>query len=103
MQRIRRLFLAVRHGLSADPLYVLVPPLVSFLSGSMLTLGLVELAYGDTVNGSSRLITGFVQLVVLAFGLTAGAVLVGVSADTLIEAVGQIDTVACAPSAGVAV
>ena len=70
-------FLAVKHWLPADPLYALVPPLVSFLPGGMLTLGMVELVYGDMVSGSSRLIAGFVQLVLLAFGLAAGAALVG--------------------------
>jgi uncharacterized membrane protein YjjB (DUF3815 family) len=51
----------------------------------MLTLGMVELAYGEMVSGTSRLITGFVQLVLLAFGLAAGAVVVGFSPDNLIE------------------
>jgi len=96
-------FLAAKHGLPADPLHALVPPLVSFLPGGMLTLGMVELVYGDMVSGSSRLITGFVQLVLLAFGLAAGAVLVGISPDNLIEAVGKLDTVAWAPWVGVAV
>jgi uncharacterized membrane protein YjjP (DUF1212 family) len=59
-------FLAVKRGLPVDPLHVLVPPLVAFLPGGTLTLGMVELAYGDMVSGSSRLITGFVQLVLLA-------------------------------------
>lgn len=55
-------FLAVKHGLAIDPLHTLVPPLVTFLPGAMLTLGMVELAYGDMVSGSSRIITGSVQL-----------------------------------------
>jgi uncharacterized membrane protein YjjB (DUF3815 family) len=38
---------------------------------------MVELAYGDMVSGSSRLVTGFIQLVLLAFGLAVGAILVG--------------------------
>ena len=48
-------FLAVKHGLPVDPQYALVPPLVTFLPGAMLTFGMVELAYGDMVSGSSRL------------------------------------------------
>lgn len=79
-------FLAVKHGLPVDPLYALVPPLVTFLPGAMLTFGMVELAYGDMVSGSSRLITGFVQLVLLAFGLVAGAALVGYTPEQLIDA-----------------
>lgn len=69
--------LAHKYGLPVDPAYVLVPPLVTFLPGAMLTLGMVELAYGDMVAGSSRLITGFVQLVLLAFGFVAGVMLTG--------------------------
>lgn len=83
-------FLAIRYGLPVEPLYVLVPPLVTFLPGAMLTFGMVELAYGDMVSGSSRLITGFVQLVLLAFGLAAGAALVGVGANDLLNASTEI-------------
>jgi len=45
----------------------------------------VELAYGDMVSGSSRLITGVVQLVLLAFGLTAGAALIGYRPENLVD------------------
>jgi uncharacterized membrane protein YjjB (DUF3815 family) len=79
-------FLAVKHGLPVDPQFALVPPLVTFLPGAMLTFGMVELAYGDMVSGSSRLITGLVNLVLLAFGLTAGAVLVGYRPENLADA-----------------
>jgi uncharacterized membrane protein YjjP (DUF1212 family) len=79
-------YLAVQHGLPVDPLYLLVPPLVTFLPGAMLTLGMVELAYGDMIAGTSRLITGLVQLVLLAFGLAAGAALVGFTPDSLVDA-----------------
>jgi len=81
-------FLALEHGLPVDPAHMLVPPLVTFLPGAMLTLGMVELAYGEMISGSSRLISGFVQLVLLAFGLAAGAMLVGYSPETLIEQAG---------------
>jgi uncharacterized membrane protein YjjP (DUF1212 family) len=79
-------FLAVKYGLPVDPQYALVAPLVSFLPGAMLTFGMVELAYGDMVSGSSRLITGLVELVLLAFGLTAGAALVGYRPENLVDA-----------------
>jgi uncharacterized membrane protein YjjP (DUF1212 family) len=82
-------FLGVKYGLPVDPQYALVPPLVTFLPGAMLTFGMVELAYGDMVTGSSRLVTGLVQLVLLAFGLTAGAVLVGYSPENLADATGE--------------
>jgi uncharacterized membrane protein YjjP (DUF1212 family) len=99
-------FLGVKHGLEVDPQYALVPPLVSFLPGAMLTFGMVELAYGDMVSGSSRLITGLVELVLLAFGLAAGAVMVGYSPENLADA--TVESVAgpwalAAPWAGVVV
>lgn len=79
-------YLAVKYELPVDPLHTLVPPLVTFLPGAMLTLGMVELAYGDMVSGSSRLVTGFVQLVLLVFGLAAGAILVGYNPEDLVNA-----------------
>jgi uncharacterized membrane protein YjjB (DUF3815 family) len=89
-------FLALKNGLPVEPLHALVPPLVSFLPGGMLTLGMVELAYGDMVSGSSRLITGFVQLFLLAFGLAAGAVLIGYQPEHLVEAT-SAETVSIPP------
>lgn len=79
-------FLAVKRGLPVDPLHALVPPLVAFLPGAMLTLGMVELAYGDMVSGASRLVAGFVQLILLALGLAAGAVLIGYRPEDLVDA-----------------
>lgn len=78
-------FLAVKYGLPVEPRYALVPPLVTFLPGAMLAFGLVELTFGDMISGSSRLSTGIVQLVLLAFGLTAGALLVGYRPDNLLD------------------
>jgi uncharacterized membrane protein YjjP (DUF1212 family) len=96
-------FLAVKQGLLVDPPYALVPPLVAFLPGFMLTLGMVELAYGDMVSGSSRLITGVVQLVLLAFGLAAGAICVGYRPENLVDTGGEIVTAPWWPWAGVVV
>ncbi len=78
-------FLAVKQGFNVEPMYVLIAPLVTFLPGARLTLGMVELAYGDMVSGSSRLMTGFVQLLLLAIGLTVGAMLVGYTAADLVD------------------
>ncbi|MBX3734034.1 MAG: threonine/serine exporter family protein [Verrucomicrobiae bacterium] len=94
-------FLAVRRGLPVDPLHALIPPLVTFLPGGMLTLGMVELAYGDMVSGASRLIAGFVQLVLLAFGLAAGAMLVGYDSGDLVATASQYVKIAWAPWGGV--
>jgi uncharacterized membrane protein YjjP (DUF1212 family)/uncharacterized membrane protein YjjB (DUF3815 family) len=78
-------FVAVKMGFPLDPRCAIIPPLVSFLPGGMLTLGMVELAYGDMVSGASRLISGFVQLLLLAFGLAAGAMIVGYHPGNLVD------------------
>ncbi|MBN9690983.1 MAG: threonine/serine exporter family protein [Verrucomicrobia bacterium] len=96
-------FLAIRRGLPVDPLHALVPPLVTFLPGGMLTLGMVELAYGDMVSGASRLIAGFVQLVLLVFGLAIGAALVGYRPEDLVNSAGFYVQLPLASWAGVLV
>lgn len=96
-------FLAIRYGVSIDPLHALIPPLVTFLPGGMLTLGMVELAYGDMVSGASRLINGFVQLVLLAFGLGIGAALTGYFAADLVQSAGAYVSMAWTSWAGVLV
>ncbi len=99
-------FLGIKYGLPMDPRCSLIPPLVSFLPGALLTLGMVELAYGDMVSGSSRLMTGFIQLVLLAFGLAAGAALVGYSPENLVDTSGSVNATGwalLAPWAGVIV
>ena len=67
------------------------------------TFGMVELAYGDMVSGSSRLIAGLVQLVLLAFGLAAGALLVGVGPEDLLVSSWPWRRRAWAPWAGAVV
>jgi uncharacterized membrane protein YjjP (DUF1212 family) len=96
-------FLAIRRGMPVDPLHALIPPLVTFLPGGMLTLGMVELAYGDMVSGASRLIAGFVQLVLLAFGLAIGAALVGYRPEDLVYSAGLYVQLPLASWAGVLV
>lgn len=78
-------FSAMRWGAPIEPLHALVPPLVSFLPGAMLSLGMIELAYGDMVSGASRLTAGGIQLILLAFGLVAGAALAGYSPESLVD------------------
>ena len=96
-------FLAIRQGIALEPMHALVPPLVTFLPGAMLTLGMVELAYGDMVSGSSRLIAGFIQLVLLAFGLAVGAALIGYRPEDLLHSTSQYVQLPFAAWAGVLV
>jgi uncharacterized membrane protein YjjP (DUF1212 family) len=96
-------FVAARQGVPVDPTQLLVAPLVTFLPGAMLTLAMVELAYGDMMSGSSRLVTGFVHLVLLAFGLAAGAALAGYEVDELLDATRTAYAVPWIPWLGVVV
>jgi uncharacterized membrane protein YjjP (DUF1212 family) len=70
-------FLAVRFGIADPALRTLIAPLVTFLPGGALTTATVELASGEMVAGASRFVSGLVQLLLLAFGIVAGAELVG--------------------------
>jgi uncharacterized membrane protein YjjP (DUF1212 family) len=94
-------FFAAKQGLPIDPRHALIPPLVTFLPGAMLAMGMVELAYGDMVSGTSRLVNGFVQLVLLAFGLVGGAALAGVSPGQVFEASIAASELAWVPWLGV--
>lgn len=64
-----------------EPLQALVPPLVTLLPGAVLTTGIQELAAGDMVAGSSRLVSGIAQLVFLAFGIVAALTITGFPAS----------------------
>lgn len=61
-----------RFGVSEPPMQLLIPPLIIFLPGSMLTMAVVELAFANMVSGASRFVAGMVQLVLLAFGILGG-------------------------------
>lgn len=72
------------QGWANADLRVMVPPLVTFLPGAALTMSVVELSAGEMVTGASRLVAGTLQLVLLAFGIVAGAQAFGVpSSDAL--------------------
>ncbi len=64
----------------AAPLAELIAPLVLFLPGALLTMATVDLASVEVVTGASRFLAGLLQLALLAFGIVAGAMLVGVTA-----------------------
>ena len=56
----------------------LIAPLITFLPGGLLTIGVLELSTGQMVSGASRLAAGAMRLILLALGVLAGAQLVGV-------------------------
>jgi uncharacterized membrane protein YjjP (DUF1212 family) len=78
-------FELVKHG-TADPgLRTLIAPLVTFLPGAALTTATVELASGEMVAGASRLVSGSVQLLLLAFGIVAGVELAGLPSESVLQ------------------
>ena len=64
-------------GDEAASLRLIIPPLVTFLPGGLLTIGMVDLAMGDTITGASRFIAGLLQLSLLGIGIVVGAELIG--------------------------
>jgi uncharacterized membrane protein YjjP (DUF1212 family) len=81
--------LSVRHDLVDPPLRAIVASLVVFLPGATLTTAVLELASGQMVSGSSRLVTGTVQLALLAFGILAGIEAVGLASVRVLSGSGD--------------
>lgn len=78
-------FEAVKHGIGDPGLRTLIAPLVTFLPGGVLTTATVELASGEMVAGASRLVFGVLQLLLLAFGIVAGAELAGLPSAAVLD------------------
>lgn len=64
--------LLYRFGVQEPAMQLLIPPLIIFLPGSTLTVAVVELAFANIVSGASRFVAGFIQLILLAFGILGG-------------------------------
>ncbi|MFI6598126.1 threonine/serine exporter ThrE family protein [Nonomuraea sp. NPDC050536] len=52
--------------------FMLVAPLIAFLPGTQLTMGVIELSQGDVLSGLSRLASAFNVLLLLTFGILVG-------------------------------
>ena len=61
-------------------LRIIAPALVATLPGLSLTIGAMEIAGGAVMAGSSRLVYGVVQLMLLAFGVAIGVAIAGQAA-----------------------
>ena len=82
--------LAVREGLTGTGLRAMVASLVVFLPGAALTTAVLELAAGQMISGSSRLVSGLMQLTLLAFGIVAGIGAVGVPVREVFSSSGDL-------------
>jgi len=73
------------HFPTTNPVRTLIPPLVIFLPGAMLTSGMRDLSAGQTISGASRLVQGVVVLMLMAFGIIAAATLIGTPPANLVD------------------
>lgn len=71
------LFWGIKQGLIAGSIAVLIPALAYFLPGATFTTGMFELASGNIVSGSSRVIYGVAVLFLLLFGVLIGMQIIG--------------------------
>ncbi|MFF5297624.1 threonine/serine ThrE exporter family protein [Paractinoplanes globisporus] len=79
-------FLLAGPGWADADLRAMIAPLVTFLPGAALTMSVVELSAGEMITGASRLVSGTLQLLLLAFGITAATQVVNLpAADQLID------------------
>jgi uncharacterized membrane protein YjjP (DUF1212 family) len=75
--------LVIKHDLANPGLRALIASLVVFLPGAALTTAVLELAGGEMIAGSSRLVWAGVQLALLAFGILAGVEAAGIPPATV--------------------
>ena len=68
----------------------MVASLVVFVPGAALTTAVLELAAGQMVSGSSRLVSGAMQLALLAFGILAGIEAVGIPSSRVFASSGDV-------------
>jgi uncharacterized membrane protein YjjP (DUF1212 family) len=73
-------FLLTRLGFIYGPANLIITPLITFLPGSMLTTGMIELASRNIISGSARLIYGVAVLVLLGAGIAVGLNISGLPA-----------------------
>jgi uncharacterized membrane protein YjjP (DUF1212 family) len=64
-------------GNESASLRLIIPPLVTFLPGALLTMATVDLAMGETITGASRFVAGLLQLALLGIAIVVGAEIVG--------------------------
>jgi uncharacterized membrane protein YjjP (DUF1212 family) len=94
-------FLVVgRWWVQAD-LRAMIPPLVTFLPGAMLTMAVVEISAAEIVSGASRLVAGALQLLLLTFGIIGAAHVVGLPPPERLSAAGGHEVGWWAPWLGV--
>lgn len=77
------IFTAANAQLLDGPLRTVLPPLAVLLPGALMVTGMSELAAGDMMAGSARLVFGLVQLLLFTLGLIAASRLVSLPISEL--------------------
>ena len=78
-------FYLTRLGWIVGPANLIIPPLVTFLPGVTMTIGMMELASGHLISGSSRLIYGGTSLFLLFFGIALGVTIAALPPSLVYE------------------
>jgi uncharacterized membrane protein YjjP (DUF1212 family) len=86
-------FLVAPAKATEESLRALIPPLVTFLPGGLLTSAMLDLTLNHLISGATRLVAGAMQLVLLTLGIAIGATVAGIdlsaaSANTPINTIG---------------
>lgn len=71
------IFVLTQKALVFGPANLVIPPLVIFLPGAILTTGMIELASMHLISGSARLMYGAATLFLLFIGISVGLNLSG--------------------------
>ncbi len=81
------IFWGIKTGLIVGSIAVLIPALAYFLPGATFTTGMFELASGNIISGSSRVIYGVAVLFLLLFGVLIGMQIIGLPQEEVISTV----------------
>ena len=79
------IFWGIKQGLIVGSIAVLIPALAYFLPGATFTTGMFELASGNIISGSSRVIYGVAVLFLLLFGVLIGMQIIGLPQEEVIS------------------
>jgi uncharacterized membrane protein YjjP (DUF1212 family) len=71
------------RGLIFGSANLLIPPLITFLPGALLTTGMIELASMHILSGSARLMYGLAVLLLLFVGISVGMSITGMPTSML--------------------
>ena len=81
------IFWGIKQGLIVGSIAVLIPALAYFLPGATFTTGMFELASGNIISGSSRVIYGVAVLFLLLFGVLMGMQIIGLPQEEVIATI----------------